>query len=215
MGKSVLILGTAEKFANYKRAVEAVGGRAVFCASEEPGTAYDAVLLPGGGDLEPWRYGQENTASRGLEPERDAAELALLARCAARETPVLGICRGLQTINVFFGGTLVQDIPNHSATDGVDQQHEAVNGPSFLRELYGETMTVNSAHHQAVDQLGAGLEAAQRASDGTIEAFFHKQLPIWAVQWHPERFGPVGLKLLDAFLCRVNSGFFTKSGKRA
>ena len=76
-------------------------------------------------------------------------------------------------------------------------------------------MTVNSAHHQAVDQLGAGLEAAQRASDGTIEAFFHKQLPIWAVQWHPERFGPVGLKLLDAFLCRVNSGFFTKYGKRA
>lgn len=215
MGKTVYIYGAAEKYGNYQRAVEAAGGRAVFGLEFSPGIAYDAVLLPGGGDLEPWRYGQENTACREMEPERDAAEFALLEQCVAARTPVLGICRGLQTVNVFFGGTLLQDIPNHSASNGTDGRHWARNAPaSFLWELFGERMEVNSAHHQAAGELGQGLEAVQWAEDGTIEALFHTTLPIWAVQWHPERFGSVGLTLFNTFLRRMDADFFAKSGKK-
>lgn len=212
MGKTVLILGTPGEYTNYHKAVEASGGQVIFAESPEAvKTPYDALLLPGGGDMEPWRYGEENTASRNLEPERDAAELALLAKCAEAKTPVLGICRGFQVINVFFGGTLLQDIPGHSAIDGVDGQHKVTTAPSPLQELYGEAMTVNSAHHQAIGQLGEGLETVQWAEDGVPEAIVHQALPIWGVQWHPERFGPVGLRLIDAFLCCVDSDFFTKS----
>ena len=124
MEKTVYIWGSPRRFANYRRWVESAGGRAVFGAeSGGRAAAWDALLLPGGGDLEPWRYGQEDLACRGLEPERDAAELRLLARFTAAGKPVLGVCRGLQVINVFFGGTLVQDVPGHAAWEGGDRLH--------------------------------------------------------------------------------------------
>lgn len=196
MKKTVYIWGEAERFANYRRAVGLAGGLAVFGReSRGQGRAWDALLLPGGGDLEPWRYGQENTASRGLEPERDRAELELLAEFTAAGKPVLGICRGLQTINVFFGGTLAQDIPGHSAVDGADRLHR-------VRTARGEEILVNSAHHQAADRLGSGLRAVQWAEDGVVEALRHVRLPVWAVQWHPERLeaSGAGRRLMEAFL---------------
>lgn len=82
-----------------------------FPASRAGPADCDCLLLPGGGDMESWRYGQKNTAGRDLEPERDALELDLLADFTALGKPVLGICRGMQSINVFFGGDLVQDWP--------------------------------------------------------------------------------------------------------
>lgn len=200
MVKTVYIRGEASRFENYRRAVEAAGGRVLFGLQAEPPETAEALLLPGGGDLEPWRYGQENTASRGLEPERDAAELALLDRFAAAGKPVLGICRGLQTINVFFGGTLLQDIPGHSADGGRDRMHPVRSVGVFAR-LFGERERVNSAHHQAASRLGGGLEAVQWSPDGVTEALVHRRLPIWAVQWHPERLDRRrGAALLRAFL---------------
>ena len=203
MEKTVYIWGGPERFANYRRWVESAGGRAVFGdASDGQGRKWDALLLPGGGDLEPWRYGQENTASRGLEPERDEAELRLLQEFTALGKPVLGVCRGLQTINVFFGGTLAQDVPGHGAWEEGDRLHGVRTAPSPLRPLWGERMTVNSAHHQAADRLGSGLRAVQWTGDGVVEALCHERLPVWAVQWHPERLGdPVpGRRLMEAFL---------------
>ncbi len=201
MRKTVYIWGEADRFTNYRRAVEAAGGRAVFGNDVKgQGARWDALLLPGGGDMEPWRYGQENTASRGLEPERDEAELALLAEFTAAGKPVLGICRGLQTINVFFGGALIQDILGHSAVDGADRLHSIRTASSPLPVPRGKR--VNSAHHQAADRLGSGLRAAQWAPDGVIEALYHRSLPVWAVQWHPERleaFG-AGKSLFAAFM---------------
>lgn len=124
--------------------------------------------------------------------------------------PVLGICRGMQTINVFFGGDLVQDWPGHSAIEGVDRLHSVQNAPSFLRELYGERCMVNSCHHQIIGRLGTGLEVLQRAEDGVVEAFRHKTLPVWGIQWHPERLtadcqtGTVdGLAVYRAFLSQA------------
>lgn len=202
MEKTVYIRGDSGRFANYRRWVESAGGRAVFGdAAEGQGRRWDALLLPGGGDLEPWRYGQENTASRHLEPERDEAELRLLQEFTAAGKPVLGVCRGLQTINVFFGGTLAQDVPGHGAWEAGDRLHGVRTAPSPLRALCGEA-TVNSAHHQAADRLGGGLRAVQWAEDGVVEALCHRRLPVWAVQWHPERLGnrALGRRLMGAFL---------------
>lgn len=196
---TVYIWGRAERYGNYQRAVETAGGSVQFTGDPE---RCDALLLPGGGDLEPWRYGQENIASREMDPDRDAAELKLLDHFTSRRKPVLGICRGLQMINVYFGGTLTQDISGHSAVEGMDRYHYIRTDPSSpLAISCEEAGIVNSAHHQAVDRLGAGLKAVQWANDGTIEALCHYSLPVWAVQWHPERLGGVRAnKLFDTFL---------------
>ena len=93
----------------------------------------------------------------------------------------------MQVINVFFGGTLIQDLPGHGQVRGADRLHPVRTGASPLRGLWGEGVIVNSAHHQAVARLGAGLEAAQWAPDGTVEALFCRKKPVWGVQWHPER----------------------------
>ena len=200
MEKTVCIWGAEPRFANYRRWVEEAGGRPAFGAGPEK---CGALLLCGGGDMEPWRYGQENTASRDLEPERDAVELELLEAFAGAGKPVLGVCRGLQVINVFFGGTLAQDVPGHNALEnGADRRHGVRTAPSPLLAACGEALTVNSAHHQAADRLGSGLRAVQWAGDGVVEALCHARLPVWGVQWHPERVVDrrLALRLLRAFL---------------
>ena len=195
---TVYIWGESTRYENYRRAVEAAGGTVRFGGTPE---GCDALLLPGGGDMEPWRYGQSNTASRGLEPERDTAELMLLERFTAAGKPVLGICRGIQVINVFFGGTLCQDLPGHSAVDGHDSFHTVRTARSPLLAVCGPLCRVNSAHHQAADAPGRGLRAVQWAEDGAVEAVCHDCLPVWGVQWHPERLpGELGGRLLRAFL---------------
>ena len=176
------------------------------------GGAYEdcsGLLLPGGGDLEPWRYGQENTASRGLEPERDQRELELLAWFVSRGRPVLGICRGLQTINVFFGGTLVQDLPGHHAFGRQDRFHRVRTESSRRGIPFGDVNLVNSAHHQAVDVLGEGLAAVQWAPDGVIEAVAHSRYPVWGVQWHPERMPSwLAWNLLEWFVAKTQEKNF-------
>ena len=195
---TVYIWGEATRYENYRRAVEAAGGTVRFGGTPE---GCDALLLPGGGDMEPWRYGQSNTASRGLEPERDTAELMLLERFTAAGKPVLGSCRGIQVSNVFCGGAVGQDLPGHSAVDGHDSFHTVRTARSPLLAVCGPLCRVNSAHHQAADAPGRGLRAVQWAEDGAVEAVCHDCLPVWGVQWHPERLpGELGGRLLRAFL---------------
>lgn len=194
MVPAVWIIGDRARFPNYWRAVERAGGRPR-CEGVPEDCA--ALLLPGGGDMEPWRYGQKNAASRNLDPARDALELDLLERFAALKKPVLGICRGMQSVNVFFGGTLLQDIPGHEQINGVDRMHPVRTAPG----AFVAADAVNSAHHQAVDRLGAGLRAEQWAPDGVIETIRHTRLPVWGAQWHPERLdNPAGERLFRAFL---------------
>ena len=187
--KKIYIPGDRERFGNYHRWA---GRQGLVCT----GTAEKAevLLLPGGGDVEPWRYGAENTAS-SIEPGRDEAELALIDAFVRSGKPILGICRGLQIINVYFGGSLVQDIPGHSQVQGRDRRHRVRTAPSFLQALYGQEMEVNSAHHQALGRLGTGLRAIQWAEGGVVEAVVHERFPVLGLQWHPERLGPAGDRL--------------------
>lgn len=168
MATIILIPGRKESFANYSGAVEAAGGQVVF--SEDPAClpAFDGLLLPGGGDVEPWRYGMENTASRDMDPRRDALEFAVLEQALTAGMPVLGICRGAQVINTALSGTLRQDLPGHSRAEGVDRLHHAWGVPSFLTELYGSSVIINSSHHQAVERPAAQLRPIQWAPDGTV-----------------------------------------------
>ena len=192
----IYLPGDSQRFANYHRAVNRAGAAVSTNAPED----CCALLLPGGGDIEPWRYGQENTASRDLEAERDHAELELIHRFLSAGKPILGVCRGMQLLNVYFGGTLAQDISGHSQVDGAARLHSVRTAPSLFQSLTGETTLLNSAHHQAVDRPGPGLLPVQWSDDGIIEGMLHRTLPIWAVQWHPERLGETGLAFLRAFL---------------
>lgn len=203
MPVKVCIPGEAGTYRNYCMAVERAGGLPCFGTRPE---LCDCLLLPGGGDIEPWRYGQPNVASRSQDPDRDSLEWNLLVQFVSCKKPVLGVCRGMQIINVFFGGDLVQDWPCHSAVNGVDRLHtvKTVAGP--LRVLCGAHCIVNSSHHQIVGQLGADLLPLQWAEDGVVEALHHRTLPILGVQWHPERLPKAcgdtadGLLLYRAFL---------------
>ena len=122
-------------------------------------------------------------------PLRDAFEIALLDAAVDSGLPVLGICRGPQLINIAAGGTLHQHLPEHAATDGPPDAtpHTVITVEgSQLRAMYGPEVAVNSLHHQAVDELGDGYIATAHSPDGIIEGIEHAELPILAVQWHPE-----------------------------
>lgn len=196
--RQVYLWGAPELYGNYRRAVETAGGTVRF-GGDPSGCC--ALLLPGGGDLEPWRYGETNTQSRNLDPERDRMELFLLDWFLSRKKPVLGICRGVQVLNVYFGGTLTQDVPDHAAVDQQDRIHGIRNIGSPLTEACGSPCEVNSAHHQALNRIGTGLQVVQWAADGVPEGICHERLPAWGVQWHPERVrGAAGKRLMAAFL---------------
>ena len=155
-------------------------------AADTPETA-DALLLTGGGDIHPRFYGQSIARAADIDEARDLCELSLIRGFTAQQKPIFGICRGLQVINVAFGGTLRQHIDGHGQINGTDRLHETHTDDALLRFLYGTRFTVNSAHHQSVDLLGTSLHAVQWANDGTVEGLRHETLPIFAVQWHPER----------------------------
>jgi len=197
--KTVFLGWTAQPFQTYIDALEALGARVERGMPDGCG----ALLLPGGGDVHPRFYGQELRAATDVDEARDRYELALFRRFAAAGRPVLGVCRGLQLVNVALGGTLRQHVEGHSRIAGADSLHAVRTDDALLRTLYGERFTVNSAHHQAVDRPGAGLRVIARAEDGTVEAVRHESLPILAVQWHPERLGAAGTALLAAFIARV------------
>ena len=183
MTDALKIFLSTGKFENYIKALTALGAVPCFDSPEE----CDGLLLPGGGDVDPRWYGQENTASMNIDDELDEKELAAVRFFAEKGRPVLGICRGCQVLNVAFGGTLHQDIPGHRRVNNTDSLHYAGTKDDMLVSLYEERFIVNSAHHQALDALGEGLYAVQWADDGIVEAVRHEALPVLGVQWHPER----------------------------
>ena len=195
MGPSILISGSADGCQNYIAALSAAGARpdGRYCPAYAPG--YDGLLLSGGGDIHPARFGQENNGSEDIDPARDEAELALLCDFLAHGKPVLGICRGHQLINVGLGGTLRQHIGDglcrfhrRTADHEGDKIHAVWSAPgSWYRQAYGAVFCVNSSHHQVLGTLGQGLSPVLWSEGGVIEAVEHESLPILSVQFHPER----------------------------
>ena len=146
---------TAEPFGNYVAALERLGAT----VERRNAEACDALLLPGGGDVDPALYGQRVAGATDIDRARDDCELALFRRFAAEGKPVFGVCRGLQLVNVALGGTLCGHIDGHSQIAGEDTTHDVRADDPLLCALDGERFRVNSAHHQAAERLGAGLRA--------------------------------------------------------
>jgi len=187
---------------NYSLAVQREGGLALILSpddavAEEPEQLLgmlDGLILAGGADVDPVSYGAEpHPETRGTNADRDRFEVALARGALERDMPVLGICRGMQMLNVACGGTLVQhidDIATHRHTPGEFCDHEVLLEPESLaaQAAGSERTAVKSHHHQGVDRLGAGLEVTGRDPDGLIEAIEMPQRPFaLGVLWHPEQ----------------------------
>jgi putative glutamine amidotransferase len=185
---------------SYVRAIERVGGRALLVPPSEDGVeetlgALDGLLFSGGEDVAPQTYGADaHPETRGVDPQRDRAELALLEGALARDMPVLAVCRGSQVLNVARGGDLVQHLPEvvgdekHKHTPGVFADHHVRLDPdSRVGALLGERAPVKSHHHQGYGRLGGGLRETAWAEDGTVEGLEDpdKRFAV-GVLWHPE-----------------------------
>ncbi|MEW1684451.1 gamma-glutamyl-gamma-aminobutyrate hydrolase family protein [Streptomyces sp. T12] len=181
--------------AGYPRLVQRAGGLAVMLPPDAPEHAeaavarLDGLVVAGGPDVEPVRYGAEPDPRTGPPARaRDAWELALIRAALDRRVPLLGICRGMQLLNVALGGTLVQHIDGHAEVPGTFGRHpvKPVPGTRYADAVPEET-SVPAYHHQAVDRLGTGLIPSAYAEDGTVEAV-ERPDGHWVVgvQWHPE-----------------------------
>ena len=144
----------------------------------------DALILPGGPDINPGFYSEANTACEGMRNSLDYIQFRVLDAFVKAGKPVLGICRGMQLVNVYFGGTLNQNIEGHRK-----DRHIVENLPgTWCRDILGEYVETNSSHHQSVKDPGDGIVICARAmdADGTVEAIRQEDFPVYAVQWHPE-----------------------------
>jgi len=189
----------------YANAVAAAGGLPVLIPPV-PGTAQlldrlDALVFSGGSDLDAGLYGQaQHPETLGVIEHRDRSEVALMEAALERGIPVLGVCRGMQLLNVVLGGSLHQHLPElvdgslHKAAPGTFALHGvAVEPGSLIERLVGSSVEVHSCHHQAPDAIGAGLTVTARAPDGVVEALeLGGERFCVGVLWHPEEHAELG-----------------------
>jgi len=187
---------------NYVDSVRRAGGRPTLILPgddtppEELVGGFDALLLVGGGDAEPSRYGQAPHGDiYGVESDRDAFEIDLLQAADRGNVPTLAICRGMQVMNVAFGGTLIQHLPAHegygahgapSGEDRISHDVKVEQGSRLAGAVQAEVMSCSSHHHQGVDRLGNGITATAWSDDGLVEGIERDGGWMVGVQWHPE-----------------------------
>ena len=199
--KSTALTLTSEKyFERYAKFISEADGNPQRINSPEELDNYDVLVLSGGGDMgiKSGAYGDQidDLPIGGVNDDRDDLERELLDRAFERKMPVLGICRGMQVMNVFLGGTLWPDIGQGGFDGGIHRDGEGGEPPigdiPHWTEMEGKEFEVTSHHHQGVRELGKDLQVISKSSDGMIEAVKHEILPWFAVQCHPER-TPEGL----------------------
>jgi putative glutamine amidotransferase len=222
----LIAISSCRKLEDYRQAVLHTGGEVRIIDASMPVAdalaGADGLLLTGGGDVEPARYGEApHERVEDVDPARDGFEIALIAAARARDLPIFAICRGVQVLNVAGGGTLVQDIPsqikgamNHCLAVPQHQPYELahevwVEKDSLLATLLGDrligadTCEVNSRHHQAVKTVAPGFRVSATAPDGVIEAIEEPTARFClGVEWHPENFWRTGefRPLFEGFL---------------
>ncbi len=206
--------------AAYFDAVEAAGGVPLLVPPcKDDGTLrvlltrLDALVISGGRDVRPCRYGQTvHPETRPVSRRREEFDFRCLAAAMERGLPILAICYGTQLLNVFSGGSLLQDIEAaetkyeyHKPAEGAETFHTVriEHGTKLAQWLGTDELEVNSSHHQAIDRIGSGLRVAARTGDGLIEAIESADDRfLLGVQWHPERLldRPAHLKLFSALI---------------
>ncbi|MCM1047925.1 MAG: gamma-glutamyl-gamma-aminobutyrate hydrolase family protein [Clostridiales bacterium] len=204
---TIAIVGRSPDTVNYENALHSLGANTVTSLEPAQYKDCDALLLPGGGDITPAFFGQLNRGSKSIDTNLDIEQFRALEMFINEKKSILGICKGLQIINVHFGGTIHQHLrtaERHRYNDG-DQFHYVYHigddNTDFFYQLYENSAYVNSAHHQGIDRLGKGLIPVCQSKDGVVEGIIHEKLPIMAVQWHPERLlAGGGCELLYYFL---------------
>ena len=189
--KKVALAGT-ESLTNYIDALKENDIEVIATLDVDEAIKCDGLLLPGGGDIDPVYYGEEMNGSDEPDRELDKAQRDILDAFVKAKKPILGICRGMQLINIYFGGSLHQDLVTrdiHTRKNGNDSIHsvKSVEEGNLFEKFYGKTFNINSAHHQGTKKLGKGLKEVLRSDDGVCEAVIHEELPIIATQFHPER----------------------------
>ncbi len=194
--KKILISGLKTNSANYVNAVMGVWAEPVLRYCPDPALAAecDGLILCGGEDIDPAYYEQGMEGTQEMDLDRDRAEFAVLKAFLDAEKPVLGICRGLQLLNVALGGTLIQDLGpegnlfHRRGGDNADRVHPVRSKPGSIFDLlYGPVFAVNSSHHQALGTLAPALEPVLWSESGIVEGAVLPGKPVLAVQFHPER----------------------------
>lgn len=188
--KKILIAGVPKDTVNYAAILRHLNAEPVVSLHPESVYSFDGLVLPGGGDICPSYFDQPVIDTRKPDPDLDRAQLSVLYHFLHTHKPILGICKGMQLINVFFGGDLRQHIDSEDLHQWnvTDRWHETTaKKNSLLERLYGTAFEVNSAHHQSIGAVGQDLEVIQTSPDGICEAVAHDHLPILGLQWHPER----------------------------
>ena len=188
----ILISAGPTGASNYEHALLAAGGHPVSVYCPPADVSFDGLLLTGGGDIDPARYGHPFCGSMPPDPARDEAELNLVRAYLTAGKPILGICRGYQILNVALGGTMIQDLgPDgnlfHRREDADKVHPICAEAGSVLHQLYGTVFSVNSAHHQAVDVPGNAVQITAHSEGGVAEALELPGRPVLGVQFHPER----------------------------
>jgi putative glutamine amidotransferase len=200
----------------YARAIAEAGGIPILLPSlsksdrllRDAVSKVDGLLLPGGRDVDPRLYNEEpHPKLRPMRPERTRSEMIILDEALKRDISVLGICGGMQLINVFLGGSLYQDIPSLISNAMIHEKGSAheiqVEEGTLLQRVAGErSFSIKSYHHQSVKALGRGLRICARCPDGVIEAIEGTGSSfILGIQWHPEREeGEISRRIFGAFI---------------
>lgn len=211
-----------EEYKDYIKAFEDLGAAPFLSLSEEDAEGADALVLPGSRqDMNPKLWGEEDQGSNDINDALDTAQLILMDFAMEHEMPVLGICRGMQFLNVYFGGTLIQDLPCAEAHKR--REPELYHSVTHYRNtcmyaLYGESSFVNTRHHQGVGRIGGGLQAVSFWNDGedtVVEAIEMAESNgrILGVQWHPEKMYLYGDKEIREDGARLLSGWLGKEEK--
>lgn len=206
----------------YAKAIQAAGGLAFILPltqeaeiMDEIADLYDGFLFTGGADLSPELYGEKPLPCTGdCVKDRENTELALMKAVLKKGKPVLGICRGMQFLNVYFGGSLFQDVLEQKPGSHIHWQKKPYETPSHTDSLIPDTplqtllekdtLPVNSMHHQGIKEIGQDLLPMAISDDGLVEAIYHTGYPfVWGLQWHPEFLydsAAEHLRLFEAFI---------------